>query len=123
LTVSDEMRGAEITSAKTMEVDGWNATNLNLYSHAGTHMDAPRHFLPGGSTIDEHNLEMLVGPALVVDLSLAQPNQLIGIDDFASIADQIKPGSRLLIRTDWSKRYGTTQYRDELPRISLELAE
>jgi kynurenine formamidase len=29
---------------------------------------------------------------------------------------------RLLFRTDWHKRFGTAAYRDELPRISLELA-
>jgi kynurenine formamidase len=28
----------------------------------------------------------------------------------------------LLLRTDWHKRYGTEQYRDALPRISVELA-
>jgi kynurenine formamidase len=28
----------------------------------------------------------------------------------------------LLFRTDWSKRVGTPEYRDELPRISIELA-
>jgi kynurenine formamidase len=28
----------------------------------------------------------------------------------------------LLFRTDWHKRYGTPEYRNELPRISLALA-
>ena len=32
------------------------------------------------------------------------------------------PGERLLLRTDWSKQYGTDSYRQELPRISIELA-
>jgi kynurenine formamidase len=34
----------------------------------------------------------------------------------------LEPGERVLLRTDWYHRYPSPQYRDELPRISLELA-
>jgi kynurenine formamidase len=40
-----------------------------------------------------------------------------------SLVDSIEPGARLLFRTDWHKRFGTAEYRNELPRISLELAQ
>ena len=123
LTIDSTMRGVEISTAKTIESDGWNATTLNLYSHAGTHMDAPRHFLPTGATIDQQDLGVLVGPAIVVDVAPVVPKQLIEVNDFATVAEQISPGCRLLIRTDWSQRYGTDAYRDELPRISKDLAD
>jgi kynurenine formamidase len=32
--------------------DSCNQSLLRLNSHAGTHMDAPRHFVPGGETLD-----------------------------------------------------------------------
>ena len=96
---------------------------MSLYSHCGTHMDAPRHFLPDGNTLDQQALEVLVGSAVIVDVAPAQPRQLLGIGDLDSISDRIQPGVRLLFRTDWHKRYGTPEYRDELPRISLDLAE
>ncbi len=123
LSVENGMRGVEITPAKRLEVDGWNATTLSLYSHCGTHMDAPRHFLPEGNTIDQQSLSAIMGPALVVDLAPAQPRQLLTVEDFASVADRVRPGARLLLRTDWHKRHGTTEYRDELPRISVPLAK
>ncbi|MEW4487081.1 cyclase family protein [Thalassoglobus sp. JC818] len=123
LTVNSEMPGVSITTAKTIASDGWNATTLSLYSHSGTHMDAPCHFLDGGSTIDQHRLEVLVGPAIVLDLSPANPRQLATVEDVQQIKDHIRPGCRILFRTDWSRRYGTAEYRNELPRISLELAE
>ena len=56
LPIDDQMRGVAIRSARRLEDDGWNATTLELYSHAGTHMDAPRHFLPDGATLDRQDL-------------------------------------------------------------------
>lgn len=123
LPVTNEMPGVEITVAKRLEVEGWNATTLKLYSHCGTHMDAPKHFLPGGSALEQQDLSRLVGPARVVDLAPAAPKQLLTVADMASVDALVTPGSRLLFRTDWYKRYGTPEYRHELPRISLELAE
>ncbi|QDT62650.1 Kynurenine formamidase [Stieleria bergensis] len=123
LPVDHQMPGVSIRSARQLQQDGWNATTLELYSHAGTHMDAPRHFLPDGNTLDQQDLSVLVGPALVVDLSATTPSELIGIQHLADVADRVVPGSRLLLRTDWHQRYGTPAYREELPRISLELAQ
>ena len=123
LEISNAMPGVEISDAKNLHEDGWNATTLRLYSHSGTHMDAPRHFLPEGATLEQQDLSVCVGPAQLVDLTSIEPRQAISIADLGSIASEIQPGARLLLRTDWHKRFGTPAYRDELPRVSLELAE
>ena len=123
LSVNEEMPGVEIRTARELARDGWNATTLELYSHSGTHMDAPRHFLPDGDTLDQQDLGVLIGSAIVADLAPAKPRELIGIDHLSAIAESIEPGTRLLLRTDWHKRYGTQAYRHELPRLSLELAQ
>jgi kynurenine formamidase len=123
LPVNNEMPGASISVAKRLEVEGWNATTLNLYSHCGTHMDAPCHFLPGGASLDQQDLLVCVGPATIVNVAPAKAKQLIEIEDLGSLADSIAPGERLLFRTDWHKRFGTPEYRDQLPRISLKLAQ
>ncbi|MEM7236163.1 MAG: cyclase family protein [Planctomycetota bacterium] len=121
LSLQNGMRGVDISPARRLETDGWNATTLELYSHAGTHMDAPCHFLPDGATLDAQSLEAVVGPAKVIQLAPAEPKQLHTVEDLASA--NVQAGDRLLLRTDWYKRHGTPEYRDELPRISLELAE
>ena len=48
------------------------------------------------------------------------PGSTIHIGD---IANQFKPGESLLICTGWSEFYGQNKYRDELPRITAELAQ
>ncbi len=122
LPITDQMRGVQVSVATRLAVDGWNSSTLSLYSHCGTHLDAPRHFLPDGATIECQDLEVCVGPAVVIQLAPIEPKRLITPEDLASYDLQITPGSRLLFRTDWYHRFGTSAYRDELPRISVELA-
>jgi kynurenine formamidase len=86
-------------------------------------MDAPRHFLAEGATIDQQALEVCSGPARIVDLTPVEPGQLFTVADLLPWADLIQPGDRLLFRTDWHKRFGSDDYRNALPRISPELAQ
>lgn len=123
LPINNEMPGVEVSTARTLENDGWNATTLQLYSHCGTHMDAPCHFLPGGATLDQQDLSVCVGPAEVLNLAPTTASQLIDLPDIEPFKDRITRGSRLLFRTDWHKQYPSPEYRSSLPRISLPLAE
>ncbi len=46
--------------------DKATVSRLDLGAHTGTHVDAPAHFIRGGAGVDSLDLEVLVGPALVV---------------------------------------------------------
>src|SRR5512133_400720 len=46
----------------------YNATRINASLHMGTHVDAPRHFLRDGATIEQLPLDVLTGPCYVVQL-------------------------------------------------------
>jgi predicted dehydrogenase/kynurenine formamidase len=122
LGIDNDMPKVTIQTAKTIATDGWNASNLLLYSHSGTHMDAACHFVDGAATIDEQDLAICCGPAKVIDLTPVQPRESIDVARLQGNLRDIQPGDRLLLRTDWYQRYGTPAYRDELPRISVELA-
>ncbi|MCC9078128.1 cyclase family protein [Litorilinea aerophila] len=122
LTAYHGMRGVEIYPNTSIAREGYNTTQLHLYSHAGTHMDAPRHFLEDGRTIDRLDLQKCVGPALVVDLTHKEPNSFITVEDLAPVAARIGPGARLLLHTGWSHHAELPDYRTHFPRISRELA-
>jgi arylformamidase len=49
--------------------DAWTTSHLSFSAHIGTHVDAPLHRLPGGNTVDNLDLQTLVGRAFVADLS------------------------------------------------------
>jgi arylformamidase len=42
-----------------------NSSSVHASAHAGTHVDAPFHFVPDGMTIESIPLETFIGPALV----------------------------------------------------------
>jgi kynurenine formamidase len=123
LALEHGMRGVEIESARTLEADGWNARTLHLYSHSGTHMDAPAHFVAGGGTIDDVPLGSCMGPAWVADLPGLAPRALIAVAHLGGIAARLAAGESLLLRTGWSAHAQDPRvYRDGLPRVSEELA-
>jgi kynurenine formamidase len=115
-------KGVRIEPARRLEKDGWNATTLCLYSHCGTHIDAPIHFGAGTQTIDAIAVENLIGPAWVADVRPVEPRALIEPRHLGSAAERLGPGEGLLICTGWSAYYGQDRYRDEMPRIGAELA-
>ena len=122
LSLASGARGVRIEPVRRLETDGWNAMTLSLYSHCGTHIDAPVHFGVGAETIDTIAAEKLIGPAWVADVRPIEPHALIEPQHLGAVTEGFKPGENLLICTGWSAYYGQRQYREELPRISAELA-
>ena len=75
------------------EGDGASPRNSewHLDSHAGTHVDAPLHWIPGGATTDRLPADAFLGPCQVV---------AVGEDREIAPSDLPDPvGERLLIRT------------------------
>jgi kynurenine formamidase len=123
LTISDDMPGVQLQPRHRRPADAWNSTSLSFYSHCGTHMDAPAHMDVDHEGIDAIPLERCYGPAWIVRILDVAPRSLIGIEHLGKIAEQLQPGDGLLLATGWSFRWGTPQYREELPRISRDLAD
>jgi arylformamidase len=68
--------------------DLFECHKITLSNHAGTHVDAPSHFVKGGMTVTDIPLEVLNGRARVVEISntekvdVAELQQLVLVDDF-----------------------------------------
>jgi len=122
-TITPEMPGVELTPARTLEDDGWNAQTLHLYSHSGTHMDAPWHFGCGEKFIDETPLESCIGPAFCLHLPETKPSELLTISHLGTLEESFPAGHSLLLHSGWSQYHGNLEiFRNQLPRISPELA-
>ncbi len=50
--------------------DSANVSYLALGTHTGTHLDPPVHFIPGRKGVDALDLNVLVGPAYVVEFDV-----------------------------------------------------
>ena len=51
--------------------DANNSSSVHASAHAGTHVDAPFHFVADGSTIESLPLELFIGPARVCEVATA----------------------------------------------------
>ncbi|MEM0995093.1 MAG: cyclase family protein, partial [Bacteroidota bacterium] len=123
LAYNEHIAGFSSNTARDLKEDGWNARWLNIYSHAGTHMDAPLHFGLSG-TIDKFRPEQLMGKAWVVDLTHVAPKAKIEVSDLGTVAANIQAGDSLILHTAWSQYLKQPEiYRDQLPRISTDLAK
>jgi arylformamidase len=80
-----------------------NISRLASGVHIGTHVDAPKHFLDEGGTVEALSLEALIGPAEVVEISGS------ATIDAEALAGADIPGGcqRLLLKTSnsqlWSR--------------------
>jgi arylformamidase len=98
--------------------DPANVTELGLSSHSGTHVDAPSHFLPGGTSVDRIPAERLIGPAIVLDL----PGDLVSVGAADLAGQDLRGHRRVLLRTRNSATPETPFARDYCA-LSLDGAE
>ncbi len=97
--------GVAVEQVKSIDRgDPANVSRLELGAHTGTHVDAPRHFLPGGAGADELPLDPFVGPCSVVDAHGAR-----GAIDAACIdAVSLRVPPRARARTHASRAAGAS---------------
>ncbi|WP_395743090.1 cyclase family protein [Prosthecobacter sp.] len=76
-----------------------NLTHLSMSAHTGTHMDAPRHFVADGLTMEQMPLEPVIGRCRVFELDCEDQ---ITADDLKQL--KLAPRQRVLFKTRNSTR-------------------
>lgn len=98
--------------------EGANVSSLTMSAHFGTHVDAPRHFIADGETIEVCDLDLLTGPALVADLTAAR-----GAITAADLAAVPSGTERLLLKTTNSALWvAGDAFREDYVALSPEAA-
>lgn len=95
-----------------------NVSNINIGSHIGTHIDAPKHFFDSGNTIDKLPIDSLVGTARVIDV----PER-----DFISAQDlkpfNIKSGEIIILKTRNSSFIEESEFNKKFVYLTRDGAE
>ena len=102
-----------LTTACTVSQCGYRETLLHMYSHTGTHMDAPSHMLPRGSTLEVLPASQFCGRAVVLDVSDLPPRSVITADYLREQNGTIRSADFVLFYTGWERKWGTGAYYDD----------
>lgn len=97
-----------MTIISTHERDDWQMERLDMASHSGSHIDAPRHKLANGATLDEIPLETFQGTAFIADLRPLAPDTPI---DSALLQRFLPPqldDKIVLLCTGWGEKRDET---------------
>ncbi|MCL4302404.1 MAG: cyclase family protein [Anaerolineae bacterium] len=89
-----------------------------MWSHVGTHVEAPLHFLTDGGDAASLPVDKLMGPAIVLDFRNKGVNEAITLEEIKAAGD-IQVGDRILILTGRHTQYRTPQSHDR-PYITEE---
>jgi kynurenine formamidase len=89
----------------------YSAYSLCTPEHGGTHLDAPVHFAEGRPSADQVPLDRLMGPAVVIDVTVgaeADADYRLTVADVRAWEARhgaIPPAAIVLLRTGWSRRW------------------
>ncbi|MCC6313310.1 MAG: cyclase family protein [Thermomicrobiales bacterium] len=100
----------------------WRVTELVLGSHSGTHMDAPRHCLPDGATIDAYGPDRWVGSGVVLPVPNPESDEAVGPGILAGLPAELPVGWFAIIATGWDRFWGASEYFYH-PFLAPDLAE
>ena len=112
----------EFESGLAKSIDGGavcNLTRLSTSAHIGTHMDAPRHFIRDGVTMEKLPLDAVIGPCRVIEIK----------HKVAITPEELKPlklrtGERVLFKTRNSRRsWKMAEFDKDFIFISKEAAQ
>ena len=105
----------------SIEEDGFLEKKITMYSHTGTHIDAPAHLVKRSKTLDMLPLDYFFGKALLVNLS-KKKLQTVEIEDLKSYNNAFEDVEFLLLYTGWSQHWGNDKYFKNYPVLSIEAA-
>lgn len=98
--------------------DAANVSKLSISCHAGTHIDAPLHYLPHGISVDHLPISLFIGEAKVIQLS---GSLRIGRAELAR--HHLQGRERLILKTGNSALWEREGFSEEYAGLSEEGAE
>jgi arylformamidase len=113
----------ELEQFESMDKGGHNnITKMSSCVHIGTHVDAPRHFLNDGRTVEQLPLDVLTGPCYVVQLPDGIEAITAEVLDRTEVTSEMK---RVLFGTRnshlWAK--GESKFQTDFVAITEDGAE
>jgi arylformamidase len=93
--------------------DTANLSTVHMSAHSGTHVDAPLHFFDDRPGTEALSLDLLIGPAQVIELS---GGDAVTADDLSNV--DLAGSIRLLIKTRNSNLWSSSEFHTDYVGVS-----
>ena len=112
----------EFSDQFTINSAGFYEKKITMFSHTGTHIDAPSHILKKAKSLDQIPISRFIGNASVLDFSHMQKT-VITYQDMARHKSLVEKSDFIILYTGWYQKWGEEAYFESFPVLSLEAAE
>ena len=112
----------EITQLGRFHVEGRETRKITVGTHTGTHVDAPRHFIKNGTTIENIDLSKFYGPCIILEFQSLSDKAEVTVEMLKEKLEGRTP-ERILFRYDWDKKLGSLAYYSDHPYLSESACE
>ena len=109
----------EFRAIRTVQKDNVNLLQIEFFNHTGTHIDAPKHIIQDGETIDQLPLELFYGTGVVLNIP-KEREEAVSHDDLKSCNPSIEKGDIVLIHTGWRAEFDSVDFSRHHPYLSVE---
>ena len=98
---------------------GFSETILKMFSHTGTHIDSPSHMIENAKMLETYEVGYFIGSAYILDISKAIPS----VSELENIKSEFSDVNYIILKTNWSDKWGSKEYYEDFPVLSLEITE
>ena len=117
----------ELTTVATVPANYYRETKLQLYSHMGTHMDAPAHIIEDGRTLDQFPAEHFIGSAVVIPCTPKrmpdEPYPVIDMSALEPYMEAAEAADFLIFSTGWESKWNdASAYIKDYPILAPDIA-
>ncbi len=116
-----------LTTVATVPANYYRETALNLYSHMGTHIDAPAHIFEDCRTLDQFPAEHFIGSAVVIPCPPnRRPGEAYPVIDMTALEPYLEAAETadfLIFSTGWESKWADpAAYIKDYPILAPDIA-
>jgi arylformamidase len=120
----EALRAEGMTMSNDHAVNGRSMISvLSILVHNGTHIDAPRHMVEKGISVDKMPVAQFVKEGVLINLPDKGPNSVVTVKDIAESGVEIRANTIVMINTGWTdKMWGKPGFWEQMPYLERGVA-
>lgn len=115
--------GPRLSTACSLEKDGFKETLVTMFTHTGTHIDCPEHLFQSGESTDKKDISSFFGKGCILDFSFLKENAIITKKYLLESEKIINASDFVILHTGWARFWNFPKYFGNFPVLDKQAAQ